>query len=124
VRIKFEAAIDLAEGTGKCNCTSCWKRRWWSVRVKPEGFRSFGGEEHLSQYRPGSETGHRGFCKHCGVIPYGWVEAAEWNDGAYVSVNVACLDDLDPADLVAAPVQYMDGRADNWWSAPKETRHL
>jgi hypothetical protein len=34
------------------------------------------------------------------------------------------LDDLDPAELIAAPVTFMDGRADNWWEAPAETRHL
>ena len=123
-RVKFTAAIDLSQGTGKCNCTSCWKKRWWSVQIKPEDFRSLQGAEELSGYKPGAERGHGGFCKHCGVIPYGWVAAAEWNDGERVSINVAALDDLDPAELVAAPVRYMDGRADNWWSAPKETRHL
>jgi hypothetical protein len=82
------------------------------------------GHEELSGYQPGEAKGHRGFCKHCGVIPYGWVPASEWNDSEYVSVNVAALDDLEPAELMAAPVQYMDGRADNWWSPPKETRHL
>jgi len=123
-RIKFEADIDLSQGTGKCNCTGCWKRRWWSVAVKPGDFRSLGGEEEFSKYRPGSATGHRGFCKQCGVTPYAWNDAAEWNDGEYVSINVACLDDLDPADLVAAPIKYMDGRGDNWWNAPAETRHL
>jgi hypothetical protein len=124
-QVRFEADIDLmATGTGKCNCTSCWKKRWWSVRVKPEAFRDLGGREMLSGYRPGEERGHRGFCKQCGVVPYGWVPAAEWNDGEYVSVNVAALDDLEPAELMAAPVRYMDGRADNWWSPPRETRHL
>ena len=123
-RVKFEAEIDLSKGTGKCNCTACWKRRWWSVQAKPEGFRSLGGESELSEYKAGQERGHRGFCKHCGVRPYGWVDKADWNDGEYVSVNVACLDDLDPKDLIEAPVRYMDGRNDNWWSAPAETRHL
>jgi hypothetical protein len=123
-RIKFEADLDLSKGTNKCNCTSCWKRRWWSASVKPEAFRSIAGEEELTEYKPGATTGHGGFCKHCGVTPYGWVAAAEWNDGEYVSINVACLDDLDPAELVEAPIQYMDGRADNWWSPPAETRHL
>lgn len=123
-RVRFEADIDLSQGTGKCNCTSCWKRRWWSVKVKPEHFRSKQGEAELSGYKPGSKTGHTGFCKHCGVTPYNWIEAAEWNDGEYVSVNVACLDDLEPAELMEAPIVYMDGRADNWWSPPAETRHL
>ena len=123
-RIKFEADIDWSVGTGKCNCTSCWKKRWWSVAVKPEGFRPLAGAEELSAYKPGASKGHRGFCKHCGVIPYGWVDKAEWNDGEYVSVNVAALDDLDPAELVTVPIKYMDGRADSWWTVPAETRHL
>jgi hypothetical protein len=122
--VKFEADIDFTQGTGKCNCTSCWKRRWWSVSAKPADFRALAGESELSKHRPGQASGHGGFCKHCGVTPYGYSEKADWNDGEYFSINVACLDDLDPAELVAAPVQYMDGRADSWWTMPAETRHL
>jgi hypothetical protein len=124
-RVTFEVELDLqAEGTGKCNCTSCWKTRWWSVRARPEAFRSLSGESELYEPRADVPAGRGGFCKHCGVIPYRWVPAAEWNDGAYVSVNVTALDDLEPAELLAAPIRYMDGRADNWWSPPAETRHL
>jgi hypothetical protein len=115
--IKFEADVDFSQGTTKCNCTSCWKRRWWSVRVKPEGFRPLRGEEQLSEQRGG-------FCRTCGVTPYGWVDAAEWNDGAYVSVNVAVLDDLDPRELCAAPLQICDGRNDDWFRRPEFTGHL
>jgi hypothetical protein len=115
--VQFEAELDLAEGTSKCNCTSCWKRRLWSARAKPEAFKSISGEHSLSKPRGG-------FCKKCGVIPYGFVDAAEWNDGAYVTVNVAALDDLDPAELAKAPVKYLDGLHDDWWSTPAETRHL
>lgn len=122
--VKFEADVDLRQGTGKCNCTSCWKRRWWTVRVAEAGFRLLSGADDLANAKPGAEQSFGGFCRHCGVSTFARVAAAEWNDGAYVSVNVAALDDLDPADLIAAPVNYMDGRANNWWSPPSETRHL
>lgn len=115
--VTFEADIDLAvAGTGKCNCTSCWKRRYWSVRARPEAFRALGGEAQM--------TGPKGACAACGVSTYSTVPASDWNEHAYVAINVATLDNLEPAELVEAPVQYFDGRADNWWNAPAETRHL
>lgn len=113
--VSFEADVDLAQGTTKCNCTSCWKRRWWSVKVRPEGFRSLSGEDQLSKAN---------FCRTCGIVPYAHVEAAEWNDGAYVSINVAVLDDLDPRMLMEAPIQFCDGRNDDWFRAPQFTAHL
>ena len=123
-RVKFEVDLDVAAGTSKCNCTNCWKKRLWTAKVQPEDVHSLAGEQELSGYKPGSATGHSGFCKNCGVVPYGWVEASEWNPQQYVSVSVAALDDLDPAELVAAPVTYCDGKADNWWHPPAELRHL
>jgi hypothetical protein len=39
-------------------------------------------------------------------------------------VAVACLDDAAIDDLLAAPVRYLDGRADQWDRAPAEIRHL
>jgi hypothetical protein len=44
--------------------------------------------------------------------------------GDYVSINLACLDDVEPRDLIEAPLRFSDGRHDNWLSAPAETRHL
>ena len=44
--------------------------------------------------------------------------------GAYYAISLACLDDLDPTELAEAPVKYSDGRNNNWWNTPKETRHL
>ena len=44
--------------------------------------------------------------------------------GAYYSVNVACLDDVDDATLASLPVQYFNGRDNDWFHVPAETRHL
>ena len=115
--VEFIAAFDLSAGTSKCNCTTCWKQRWWSARVKREDFTAVSGKEVLGG-KPFQ------FCKHCGVVPYQEVPAAEWNDGAYVSINVAALDDLDPRQLMAAPIQLCDGRDDDWWHAPEFSAHL
>ncbi|UQA58618.1 GFA family protein [Polyangium aurulentum] len=122
-RVTFEADLDLSKGTGKCNCSICWKTRKWGIIIKPDAFRALTGRDELTDYSFGSHSGHHAFCKHCGVRPYGWGNLPEIG-GDYVSINLACLDDLDPAELIAAPVQYMDGRADNWWNPPAETRHL
>lgn len=116
--------MDLSTGTSKCNCTACWKKRWWSVRCAVADFRPLSGEAELVKDSVLATSGPGGFCKHCGVKPYTRVDAAEWNPEAYVAVNVAALDDVEPAELLAAPVTYCDGRADNWWSPPSETRHL
>jgi hypothetical protein len=53
------------------------------------------GEADLSDYSRHAQAHHL-FCKHCGVRPFGRGDIPEWM-GPYVSINVACLDDLTPA---------------------------
>ncbi len=122
-RIRYEADIDLQVGTGKCNCSICWKLRYWGTNIKPEDFRLLCEETGISDYQFGTFSGHHRFCANCGVPAYGdgYIEAM---GGAYVSINLACLDDLDPAELAEAPLQYYDGRNNSWWTVPAETRHL
>jgi hypothetical protein len=122
-KVTFEADLDLSQGTGKCNCSICWKTRSWSMIIKPAAFRALTGREELTEYLFNSRSGHHAFCKHCGARPYSWGHIAEVG-GDYVSINVACLDDLDPAELVAAPIRFADGKANSWWNPPAETRHL
>jgi hypothetical protein len=126
--VAYEADIDFAaDGTSKCNCTICWKRRWWGVRIRPTQLRILRGAEHLVSYPetgPSVSGGPGGFCRTCGVLPFQQAEAAEWNGGVTVSINVSTLDDLDPAELLAARVQYFNGRDDAWERPPNESRHL
>ena len=91
--------------------------------IKPGAFRALTGRDELTEYLSSTGSAHHAFCKHCGVQPYGWGHIPQIG-GDYASVNLACLDDLDPAELVAAPVSFKDGKANSWWNTPAETRHL
>lgn len=122
-RIRYEADVDLQTGTSRCNCSYCSKLRYWGAMVKPEDFRLTCDEAGIGDYQFGTMSGHHRFCTICGVAPYGHGYVEEIG-GAFVSINVACLDDVDPAVLAALPIQYMDGLNNNWWNAPSETRHL
>jgi hypothetical protein len=121
--VRYEADIDLARGTGKCNCSICTKTRNWSAVVKPEAFRLLSGADSLGEYRFGSQQAEHLFCKVCGVRSFerGYIEQI---GGAFVSVKVNCLDDVEPRELIEAPVHYANGRDNAWWNAPDETRHL
>lgn len=115
-KISFEAELDFAAGSHKCNCTSCWKRRWWSIRAKPSELRVLSGAD---AFDPSQK-----FCATCGTMTYQHVAVTEWNPEAYVAIAVQALDDVTPEEMLASPVTYYDGLADNWWSKPAEVRHL
>lgn len=121
--VRFEADIDFAQGTNKCNCSICTKTRNWNVLIKPEAFRLLSGADALSDYQFGSKAGHHLFCRHCGVRSFerGHLEQI---GGDYVSVKVLALDDANVDEILAAPVRFANGRDNAWWNPPAETRHL
>ena len=111
--IRFEADIDLDEGSNRCNCSYCAKARTWFAFAKgPERFRLLDGTG-VSDYRwtpPGEPEPHLTFtfCRTCGIRTYakGNVESL---GGTFHAISVPALD-LSPAQFAAIPVRYVNGR--------------
>ena len=120
--VRFEADIDLTQGTLRCNCSICMKARFWPAIVSPQAFRLLAGAADLTEYRFHAKRDRHLFCRHCGIRPFVVGRSPRW--GEFYGVNVTCLDDATDEDLANAPVTYLDGRDDQWELAPLETRHL
>lgn len=121
--VKFSAGIDLAAGTGKCNCSICAKSRFWGTMIKADTFKLLSGEDNLSDYHFGSHGVHWLFCKTCGIRTF-YKTNIEQMGGDMVGVNLACLDNASDLELAETPVRFADGRNNDWGKVPAETRHL
>lgn len=120
--VRFEADIDLAAGTCKCNCSICRKTRAWMAFVPANSFRLLSGEPDLSDYQFAKKSIHHRFCAKCGVRAF--AHGADGKGNRFVAVRVNCLDGIDPKELIDAPVRYFNMLHDDFTSPPAETRHL
>ena len=119
--LRIEVELDRSAGTIKCNCSYCAKSRFWLARADPRDFRVSG---EATDYRGRNPVADHFFCPRCGIHVYDRIEVPNALGRPYINVSVACLDDLDVEEWVAAPVRYCDGLNNDWASTPEETRHL
>lgn len=120
--VKFQADVDLAKGTLRCNCSLCKKARAWFAFVGPDHFRLEKGEDALADYQwtpPGKPAPnlHYRFCKTCGVRAFATGQHPK--TGPMVAIAVAALDGADPDEL-AGSVKFVDGWHDRFDRAPAE----
>jgi hypothetical protein len=115
--VRFEAAVDLSEGTSGCNCTVCTKLGARGGIVKPDAFALLAGEDSLTSYEWGAKISKRFFCKRCGIYCFARGHLAQLG-GDYVSINYNTLDDVDVGQL---KVGYWDGRHNNWQAGMRPT---
>lgn len=121
--VKITAELDLAAGTVRCNCSSCAKARWWEVIVKPDAVHAIHGESETWSYRFGAKRIEMVHCRTCGIRLFvrGSMDVL---GGAFVGINVACLDGASDEELAATPIHYANGRENDWLNVPRVTAHL
>ena len=85
------------------------------------------GEDRLVSYRADNSGWAEGdidhyFCGRCGIRPFsrGYLEDFM---GHFYCVNAACLE-ISDEELVASPVIFENGRDDDFFNPPAETRYL
>jgi hypothetical protein len=123
--VRFEADIDLGEGTNRCNCSICSKARSWFALVSPDRFRWMAGADAQTEYhwappgRPGPNLRYC-FCKTCGVRTAGQGEHGP-SGGPFYFIAIASLDDADPDEL-SDSIRYVDGRHDRFDRPPEDIR--
>lgn len=119
--VRFEADLDLAQGSFRCNCSICRRTRFWPAVARAENFRLLAGEGELTEYLFNTRKNQHFFCRHCGVRAFG-----VGNDtpiGKMIGVNIGCLEGVSEEELSKIPVTCVDGMHDRM-EPPRFFSHL
>lgn len=119
--VRFEAELDLAQPSYRCNCSICRRTRFWPAVARPEGFRVLAGESELTEYRFNTRKNVHIFCRHCGVRP--WGVGTDTPMGVMIGVNLGCLEGVSEEELSRIPIVRVDGMHDRF-EAPEFGSHL
>lgn len=119
--VRFEADVDLAGGTFRCNCSLCFKSRAWLAAVPASEFRLLSGERSLREYQFNKKRIHHYFCAQCGVRPFSRGVDGKGRESYAIRVN--CLDGVDAKEFAEAPVRYFNMLHDDF-DPPAVTSYL
>jgi hypothetical protein len=128
--VRYEADLDLSQGTTRCDCSLCSKARAWFAFAKAAQVRVLAGADALADYQwipPGKPHPflHYRFCKTCGVRTFAQGGEGSSLGDAFYAVAIASLDgdgDGVDADELAASIKYVDGRHDHYDRPPQDVR--
>jgi hypothetical protein len=119
--VTFEADLDLAETSYRCNCSICRRTRFWPAVAQEGQFRLLSGEDELTQYLFHKRKNQHYFCRRCGVRAFG--VGTDTPIGKMIGVNLGCLTDVSDEELSRVPITYVDGRNDRQ-TMPEFFSHL
>jgi hypothetical protein len=88
-----------------------FKTRSWEAFTPPSNFAIVEGKDCLQEYSYGNKVFPHYFCKHCGVHTHLTGNIPPMG-GELVMVRINCLDDVEPKELVDAPIKYFDNLND------------
>lgn len=120
--VRYQADIDLTQGTTKCNCSICKDAvlgcRGQAGRIPPADRRSAARRlpVRLPARAPAVLQELRVALLQSGQLPE--------IGGAFVSINIACLDGVSDEELASLPIRYCNGRDYDWRHEPKVTSYL
>lgn len=120
--VRFEADLDLAQPSFRCNCSICRRNRFWPAVARADQFRLLQGADMLTKYLFNTKRNEHYFCRVCGVRPFG--VGTETPIGLMYGVNIGCLEGVSEGELSKVPVTYIDGLHDRWQHEPEFTSHI
>jgi hypothetical protein len=122
--VRYSAALDLDQGTIRCNCSLCSKSRAWFGFTSADKFRleKDGGSIEYRWTPEGKSEPNLTYhiCATCGVRTHA---TGMGPNGPTAAVQVATLEGVDP-DLLAAHIHYVDGLHNAFDRQPEDTRLL
>jgi hypothetical protein len=108
-QVRYRVELDLRIGSGHCTCSLCRQTDYWGALARPEAFRLLAGEDNLRDHSRNARGVHQLSCKRCGMRAFCRGDIPEIG-GAYVTVNLKGLDDIDAilADMHAVDAARHD----------------